>query len=70
MVGGASAVTGWESADAMVAADTWDLTPPSPATKPGDHVPAARRGDCEAFLSILDTHDRMLRSLAFPCCLP
>jgi RNA polymerase sigma-70 factor, ECF subfamily len=28
-------------------------------------VAAARRGDGEAFMALLDTHDRMLRSLAF-----
>jgi RNA polymerase sigma-70 factor (ECF subfamily) len=28
-------------------------------------VSAARGGDCEAFLEVLDSHDRMLRSLAF-----
>jgi RNA polymerase sigma-70 factor, ECF subfamily len=28
-------------------------------------VSAARGGDCEAFLAVLDTHDHMLRSLAF-----
>jgi RNA polymerase sigma-70 factor, ECF subfamily len=35
------------------------------ATDDETFLPAARNGDGEAFLAILDAHDRMLRSLAF-----
>jgi hypothetical protein len=41
------------------------LTTPSPASQSGDLKLAQERGDCEVFLSMLDAHDRMLRTLAY-----
>jgi RNA polymerase sigma-70 factor (ECF subfamily) len=49
----------------MFASDTGRSTSLAPAAGTGALVSAARSGDCEAFLAVLDAHDRMLRSLAF-----
>jgi RNA polymerase sigma-70 factor, ECF subfamily len=60
-----SAVKGWGSPDDMFVSGTGRSTSHAPAAGTGVLVSAARNGDCEAFLAVLDAHDRMLRSLAF-----
>jgi len=49
----------------MVGSGAGLSTLPSERRDVGALVDAARNGDCDAFLAILDSHDRVLRSLAF-----
>jgi RNA polymerase sigma-70 factor, ECF subfamily len=61
----ASSVSGWGTPAGMVASDTGPFASSLGERSPEALLAAARRGDGEAFMVILDSHDRMLRSLAF-----
>jgi RNA polymerase sigma-70 factor (ECF subfamily) len=62
---GASTVKGWGTRAGMVESDTSLSAFLAADRGPEALVAAARRGDGEAFMVLLDNHDRMLRSLAF-----
>jgi RNA polymerase sigma-70 factor, ECF subfamily len=60
-----STVKGWAIPVDMIAPDTDSPASLAAERSPEALVTAARRGDGEAFMLVLDSHDRMLRSLAF-----
>ena len=60
-----SSVRGWGTPAGMVNSGTGPSASRAVDRSPDVLVAAARRGDGEAFMALLDTHDRMLRSLAF-----
>jgi RNA polymerase sigma-70 factor (ECF subfamily) len=62
---GVSTVRGWGTPVDMVELDTALSTPLAANRGQEGLVAAARGGDGEAFMALLDSHDRMLRSLAF-----
>jgi RNA polymerase sigma-70 factor, ECF subfamily len=61
----ASTVTGWETPAGMVASDACPFASSLEERTSEALVAAAKDGDSEAFMVILDVHDRMLRSIAF-----
>ncbi len=60
-----STVTGWGTPVGMVASSAGLSVSTAGRPDTGALLSAARSGDCDAFLAVLDSHDRMLRSLAF-----
>jgi len=60
-----STVTGWGTPVGMVASSAGLSVSTAGRPDTGALLSAARGGDCDAFLAVLDSHDRMLRSLAF-----
>ena len=62
---GVSTVEGWGSQVDMAAPNSGRLTFHAGETPLWALVAEAQRGDADAFMALLETHDRMLRSIAF-----
>jgi RNA polymerase sigma-70 factor, ECF subfamily len=60
-----STVTGWGTPIGMVGASTGPSASITGHTDPRSLLASAKNGDCDAFLTLLDAHDHMLRALAF-----
>lgn len=60
-----STVAGWETPAGMVTSGSGALASSLGERSPEALLADAKSGDTEAFMLILDSHDRMLRSLAF-----
>jgi RNA polymerase sigma-70 factor (ECF subfamily) len=62
---GVSTVEGWGGQVDMAAPNSGRLAFHTGETPLGALVAEAQRGDADAFMALLETHDRMLRSIAF-----